>query len=1185
MGSCVSKRAKSPIRVVVPQPNFVENNILLDRWTEQQVKMLNSKFSEFKTPQGINLEGFVSIFNLLKDVPPLVVDKCFKEFDLRNTAYITFRDFCVGLARILLADKGELCKFIFRIFDVDNDGYLNEQEISQLFTACFKSLRILSIDLDKNLDLHKTKLASNFINPEQFQEWAIRNLELESIRKWFEVIPTPSTEKEVVIKLQKQIERLKQGQVVFLLSALWWEVWKAYVHFDNPEDEFEESHTEFGLIGPANRAKTIILGDRPVAIDNSSLIDPGNKLKVKSGLIFKKDYVLVSEEAWNELQNWYGGGPPIPRKVINEQGRPVLELYPPLLRVSLLNRDGIPTKESTRSFIISKKETFKTALRHVLKVINRAEEGRLWRKVKGKWSSVQLNNTLEEVRFIDEEELMLECPITGKAETALNSSIRRYFEGENIEVQKMPNTWVPATVLSVNETHIEVLYKDRKTEVFPIDTDKIVHSETKLPSHRMLPLGPGTTGLSNLGNTCYMNTILQCIANTPLMKDFLTFENLSKVFDENSTRGRVALDLSLVISDLLFGRNPRSNLQKFIKTFSKTFVQFEGNEQHDCHEFLSILLDNLHEDLGRLKDTTIRKTEGIENPTLEQEIATADRQWQELQGSGGSVVSDICGGQTRTILSCNKCGNTKVIFELFMNLSLPIPISMDFPLFVIVVLRNGGLIKLGIVVNKYAVVQNIVEDVAKSMRVNEKNILLAELFGNKIYTAFDLNPKEAIRKLGIRNKSELIAYEIVRNIDEAESEGRKRPTRSSKPWPDLEVNDYLDYFNDNNEWINGKVREIKYFSGVKQIGICLDTIDTRELVYLPADSPKLSPYNSKVPIETDQIIHLQILNTIIDPNTHRRETIGIPMIVSVGNWYNFNDLHRCTYKQLRRFISSTAMSRAGQRGDKAGSLNPFFRDNEIPVDSYGNSKLPYKLVILEPTGNSCGYCKKCQGCELPRDDISLKWIVLNLRKICLAAEWDINFFYQNITDDDSVSRTISVQTKVEESIEISECFRAFTKSEQMDSECEKCKEKDMSLQMEIWRVPDIMILCLKRFAFHQGMLDKLDQQVNFPLFAFDISEWVKSGNNSNGLTLSTTALQRAYDLFAVVNHSGSLSGGHYTAACLQEFGASKWVLFDDDHVSEVEGEQSLLSRNAYLLFYRRRKFSSSNVINLSYQGV
>ena len=59
-----------------------------------------------------------------------------------------------------------------------------------------------------------------------------------------------------------------------------------------------------------------------------------------------------------------------------------------------------------------------------------------------------------------------------------------------------------------------------------------------------------------------------------------------------------------------------------------------------------------------------------------------------------------------------------------------------------------------------------------------------------------------------------------------------------------------------------------------------------------------------------------------------------------------------------------------------------------------------------------------------------------------------------------------------------------------------------------------------------------------------------------------------YDLYAVVNHRGELQGGHYTAYVLDN--QKQWLLFDDETVSVVYNKESIVSTNAYVLFYKLR---------------
>ena len=108
--------------------------------------------------------------------------------------------------------------------------------------------------------------------------------------------------------------------------------------------------------------------------------------------------------------------------------------------------------------------------------------------------------------------------------------------------------------------------------------------------------------------------------------------------------------------------------------------------------------------------------------------------------------------------------------------------------------------------------------------------------------------------------------------------------------------------------------------------------------------------------------------------------------------------------------------------------------------------------------------------------------------------------------------------------------------------------------MEIWRLPEVLIIQLKRFQYREGDFYKIDEFVDFPVYTFDALKYVKGVEQSPDLAKTLTAgskkLQNTYDLFAVVNHMGSYSSGHYTTFCLNEQ-SRKWILYDDDEVFEV----------------------------------
>ena len=147
-------------------------------------------------------------------------------------------------------------------------------------------------------------------------------------------------------------------------------------------------------------------------------------------------------------------------------------------------------------------------------------------------------------------------------------------------------------------------------------------------------------------------------------------------------------------------------------------------------------------------------------------------------------------------------------------------------------------------------------------------------------------------------------------------------------------------------------------------------------------------------------------------------------------------------------------------------------------------------------------------------------------------------------------------------INLYDCLALYSKREQLGADnawyCPKCaKHQEASKQLELFRLPEILVIHLKRFQYNMYARDKIDTLVDFPLQGLDLSGSVKS----------TQSEPPIYDLFAVSNHFGSLSSGHYTAFALNSDG--KWYNFDDSSVEAVSADQ-VVSRSAYMLLYRRR---------------
>ncbi|XP_064463740.1 ubiquitin carboxyl-terminal hydrolase 8-like [Ornithodoros turicata] len=180
-------------------------------------------------------------------------------------------------------------------------------------------------------------------------------------------------------------------------------------------------------------------------------------------------------------------------------------------------------------------------------------------------------------------------------------------------------------------------------------------------------------GLKNLGNTCYMNATLQCLANTlPLALHFLSGRYVKEINRESRRGGgaELAEEFRSLLSQMYYkdkGVAPKS----FKSLMGRFYSVYAGHEQQDAHEFLLNLIDRLHEGLNRGPGRSHTKGFVVdENLSVNGRI---NQFWCHHVDRNLSVVSDLFEGLLVSTLTCLSCQKTSSSFEVFSCLSLPIP--------------------------------------------------------------------------------------------------------------------------------------------------------------------------------------------------------------------------------------------------------------------------------------------------------------------------------------------------------------------------------------------------------------------------------------------------------------------------------------------------------------------------------
>lgn len=741
----------------------------------------------------------------------------------------------------------------------------------------------------------------------------------------------------------------------------------------------------------------------------------------------------------------------------------------------------------------------------------------------------------------------------------------------------------------------------------------------------------GTLGLNNLGNTCFMNSALQCLVHIPELADYFSYgcyKNELNLDNPLGYDGKIAKAFGELVEEL-YGRSEGSQASNGKAIAPRSFKMnlgfcnpmFAGYYQQDSQEFLSFLLDGLHEDLNRIK-----KKPYVENAQYGMDFDynnanevknLAKETWEKYKLRNDSIILDLFVGLFKSTLICPDCKHVSITFDPFNDLSLPIPVETTWKKQLYVLPLNDSPHTLELELRDDSKYQDLKAEVAKYLKTNVENIVGFEFYSSSIYKCFENETSGSnFLPIGDLINQEDITFFIEVGSFDPEKEVLISVYNScetpSKRFSNM-TNDRLCGYPLLIKFEKDKLGDFAYIiSTICRFIANYTTFDPtimeegfkQEL--LLAFDEKLKELSAEYSLTHDVVAELEKYKDIWVLYKNINSVFGVEFLenkdiadleeeqknnsnavkLPVGRLDLSSSFDLCDLSgNLFTLLFKEDFGKANTNRDLSCSeVSNSPSENENSDDNEAGAKNASKDVTsdveMEKVGSSLS--EPIEKEAFSSDEFILPSVALknNLTKKdgIFIINWkmsqeDQERFYKTpktYNNDDLEKKKSKLAKTEKKNITLNDCLNLFTRSEILSLQnswyCPNCKDqKQADKQIQLWELPDILCIHLKRFKNQSSFSDKINELIEFPIENFDLSSYVTKNDSDK---------KYIYDLIGVDNHYGGIGGGHYTAFA-KNFSDSSWYYFNDSRVTKENVEDSV-NEAAYLLFYKRKNSSTSN---------
>ena len=718
-------------------------------------------------------------------------------------------------------------------------------------------------------------------------------------------------------------------------------------------------------------------------------------------------------------------------------------------------------------------------------------------------------------------------------------------------------------------------------------------------------------GLKNLGNTCYMNTALQCINSCWELTNFFLRKNFEEKINKSNPlgyKGVLCKSYGNLLQHLWYGTSPVYSPDIFLNIISDINTMFSGRHQQDAHEFLNFLIDGLHEDLNLVIDKPIISEDKTKNVKTKARI-----EWLNFKRRNQSVLIKLFYGQFLSNITCPnpKCQNVMTKFEPFMSVSVPLTSDnkkIDVICFFLFYNMNIKPIRIEMYFNSNCTIMALRNKISKIFNIHPFSFVVCKL-DDKGELKYILNYTQLISTTSKSQNKNEIPYFLLQ-IDPKVFNSKYNEYKNLKKFRTSN----FEKLNDDvlkNEDILQKIFYAEDETGIpdqdKNLISYYQPISDEESVYSTKNTNKIEqPKFGNIIIEkyglSEKFILVALfINYYEKNNFHHPRFFMITRILFLKQSYTCEDIHKIVFK-----IFCENIKKVNEDEDKGNDFDDYFDKlesdmNKPNYESYDTFEFqekrdyPYRLRYTNNGSKNNNHSNSYLNKLFPYSNkklsefISELYPVNSLNKTVDGTYFFLNENQRNLINNENKDfqlemtwlpqykkKLFNIMNQFEElkftpvkpvektRIELTECFEYFMNWEKLESysyKCEACKTAETPLKkIQIYKCPYYLIIHLKRFVDEKS---KINTEVNFPIRGLNLKDYIVDENDT---------IEKIYDLTGIMYHTGNLQYGHYYAACYN-IKHRRWFLYNDDNVREIK-ENDISIKDAYVLFYRRRGLES-----------